>query len=315
MQELHGARPSAPTLSQVWHLYKEKRSLKEQTIKMYEFVWKWGMPDWMELPITSITKTMIEDRHKQLSQKNGPRGSGRASADLCMRTLRTVINFANQRYEQPAGKRLIEDNPVRWLSEIKQWNPRVKRQGIIKPQQMPQFFEAVNKCSDPFLRDYLFVLWFTGFRRCEGAALIWRDVDFTSNMLTARDTKNGTDHTLPMAPFLIDLLTRRYWFVRPQPGDFVFPGKVPGTHVSGNYKGYEKLFETLGFSFMLHDLRRTFLTTAQACGLDYTTIKWLANHKMSDVTFQYLIKDPEMLRQPIEKISQKLLEFSGVSST
>lgn len=315
MHHLHGARPIAPTLAQVWTLYREKRSLKVQTIRMYEFVWKWGLPDWMDLPITSISKTMIEDRHKELSKRNGPRGTGKASADLCMRTLRTLINFANQRYEQPAGKRLVEENPVKWLSEIKQWNPRVQRQGIIKPHQMPTFYKTVSKCGDPLLRDYTFLLLFTGFRRCEGAGLIWRDVDFTSNLLTARDTKNGTDHTLPMAPYLISLLTHRYWFMRPGPDDFVFPGKIAGTSVSANYKGYEKLFDALGFAFKLHDLRRTFLTTGQACGLDYVTLKWLANHKIGDVTFQYLINDPERLREPIEKISEKLLELAGVSST
>ena len=55
-----------------------------------------------------------------------------------------------------------------------------------------------------------------------------------------------------------------------------------------------------GAKFMLHDLRRTFLTVADLLNISSYAIKKLANHKMtSDVTAGYIISDAERLREPM----------------
>lgn len=308
----HGRIFCAPSLYEVFLLYIEKRDLKDSTIDLYDYVLKWGLEDWLPLPIDMITREMIEDRHRLLSRKNGKRGSGQACADLTMRTLRTLMNFAGQRCSRPDGTKVITDNPVRWLSEIKGWNKAVRRQGVLKSGMVKPWFKAVMELPDPILRDYLLVLLFMGLRRTEGARLQWSDVDFSSGFLTARDTKNGDDHTLPMPSFIAQILGNRYWYMRPDPNDFVFPGRFGGKPLSENYKGYQKLWETLGFRFMLHDLRRSFLTIGESQDIPLTTLKWLANHRSkSDVTMGYLIVDPERLREPIEMIAKRILELAG----
>ena len=61
--------------------------------------------------------------------------------------------------------------------------------------------------------------------------------------------------------------------------------------------------ESSKVKFMLHDLRRTFLTIADAQDLSAYAIKKLANHKMAaDVTAGYIVSDVERLRDPMNRI-------------
>jgi integrase len=62
--------------------------------------------------------------------------------------------------------------------------------------------------------------------------------------------------------------------------------------------------------FTLHDIRRTFLTTAEKLGLPYIVLKKLANHSgRNDTTFGYIVVDVERLREPMQKIADHLLSI------
>lgn len=54
------------TLRQVWRDYKTVRVLKDHTIYDYEKKLK-SVEDWMDLDMNTITKNMVEDRHRSLS--------------------------------------------------------------------------------------------------------------------------------------------------------------------------------------------------------------------------------------------------------
>ena len=56
-----------------------------------------------------------------------------------------------------------------------------------------------------------------------------------------------------------------------------------------------------GHSFTVHDLRRTFITIAEALGIPAYALKRLLNHRTSgDVTGGYIIIiDVEQLREPV----------------
>lgn len=70
--------------------------------------------------------------------------------------------------------------------------------------------------------------------------------------------------------------------------------------------------ESSGVQFMLHDLRRTFLTIADAQDLSAYAIKRLANHKMAtDVTAGYIVSDVERLRDPMNRIHQFIEDKVG----
>ena len=59
-----------------------------------------------------------------------------------------------------------------------------------------------------------------------------------------------------------------------------------------------------------HDLRRTFLTIAETLGVGSYMLKRLANHALtSDVTEGYMVLTSEALREPSERIHQRISEL------
>jgi integrase len=61
--------------------------------------------------------------------------------------------------------------------------------------------------------------------------------------------------------------------------------------------------------FNLHDLRRTFITVAESLDINAYALKKLLNHKdQRDVTSGYIIIDMERLREPMNKITDYILE-------
>jgi integrase len=68
-----------------------------------------------------------------------------------------------------------------------------------------------------------------------------------------------------------------------------------------------------GLTFMLHDLRRTFITIAESLDISYAALKRLLNHSDgNDVTGGYLQITTDRLRDPMERISTKLMELMGI---
>jgi len=78
-------------------------------------------------------------------------------------------------------------------------------------------------------------------------------------------------------------------------------------------KAMLNVIELSSIEFTVHDLRRTFITTAESLDISAYALKRLLNHKMNnDVTSGYLIIDAERLRKPMQQITDYFLKCMGV---
>ena len=69
-----------------------------------------------------------------------------------------------------------------------------------------------------------------------------------------------------------------------------------------------KVSRKCGVSFVAHDLRRTFVTTAARLDIPHYAIKKLANHVSgNDVTCGYIVVDVDRLREHMLRITSQLL--------
>ena len=77
--------------------------------------------------------------------------------------------------------------------------PAVRRTRMVKAEELPDFYRAVQSLANPIARDYITLLLYTGLRRTEGAALRWDYVDFRQRMirLPAAITKSKRPLDLP----------------------------------------------------------------------------------------------------------------------
>ncbi|HSW69775.1 MAG TPA: integrase family protein [Gammaproteobacteria bacterium] len=299
------ARAKSVTLKEVFEEYlKTRKALKLTTVFDYQRVMKEAFSTWLYKPLLDINKDMVARRHSKLGE------SSHARANLAMRVLRALFNFAMTQYEDSQGRSLITDNPVKRLSQTRAWYRVERRQSFIKAHELVLWHEGVQKLENKTLRDYLLLLVFTGLRRQEAATLKWNQVDFKQKTLTIIDTKNHEPHTLPISDYLYDLLMQRKNIATTE---YVFPSSGVGGYIVEPRKQMEKVIQHSGISFIIHDLRRTFLTIAEGLDISAYAVKRLANHKMKqDITSGYIITDVERLRKPMQQITDYLLKCMGV---
>jgi len=292
------AREKGLTLSEVLDRYFiARQELKSRTITIYSDLFRLYLSDWMRQPIENITKDMVAARHLKVAKE-----AGKAAANSVMRTLRAVYNFANE---------LLDDalpvNPVKRLSNTRQWFVIERRQTVIKESDLPQWFEAVNKLENPTIRDYLLLLLFTGARRTETASLRWEDVDMENKIFVLTRTKNGKPLPLPMSDYIHRLFLDRHTL---RENDFVFPGRGKGGYLVEPRKQMAKVTEQTGVKFSVHDMRRTYSSAIDGI-VGYYELKRLLNHsvKADDVTAGYVVKNTEKLRPLMQKVTDHILNL------
>jgi integrase len=207
-------RLESVSLGEAFESYLKTRSaLKPLTVRDMHRAMK-GFQDWMKKSLlSSITRDMIARRHKELG------AASQARANLAMRYLRAVFNFAMAEYTDAKGKPLLTDNPVKKLSQTRAWYRVDRRQTVIKPHQLKPWFQAVLALNNDLARDYFLLVILTGLRRTEALNLRWDNVDLLGRTLTVRDTKNHQDHTLPLSDYPLELLEARQ---REAVGKYVF---------------------------------------------------------------------------------------------
>lgn len=153
-----------------------------------------------------------------------------------------------------------------------------------------------------------------GDRKSELHPITWEDnVDFGAKIVQFFDAKNHLDFVLPMSDFLYDHFKK---IKKNSTSKYVFPN-VKGTapfynpyktidRVTRESKQYTK--DGKPVKATIHDLRRTFITTAEGLDLSAYTLKRLLNHKMSsDVTAGYIVTETQRLREPMQRITNCLL--------
>jgi integrase len=302
LAEKQANKLQAITLDQAFQDYlKARKELKPQTLYGYKNVMNLAFSDWAKKPLLNITKDKVEKRHTLLGETRG-----QAFANLSMRLLRALFNFAAGQYEDTQGHSLIPDNPVKRLSQARAWYRIKRRQTYIKPHELKAWHQGVMQLENIILRDYLLLVIFTGLRRNEAAELKWQDIDLKAKTLTILDTKNHQSHILPLTDFLYVLLARRS---EDSKSEYVFPGTGKHGFIIEPRKQMAKVIKTSGVSFTLHDLRRTFTTIAESLDISAYAIKRLINHKMNnDITSGYIVNDVERLRKPMQQITDYILK-------
>ncbi len=312
-------RAKGVTLGEVYERFKKERQPRPKTIEVYDGLIKRCFKDWLDKPLNEITKDMCAQKFDELLSLKGPRTTdGKAQADQAMRTLRSIYNFASALYEDQDGKSLLPENPVKRLSQAQLWkkSKTAPRDNVIKPTQLKAWAKAVVDLENKNARDFLLLCLFTGLRRNEATGLKWSEINFQEKTLTipAARIKTNKDLTLPLSTFVFDLLRRRSTVFSIDRNPYVFPGKKNGSHMGEPKALLKTVRNASGVSFIIHDLRRTFATTAERLDISYYKLKNLLNHSVAgDVTGGHYVQiDVEQLREPMQRIANFFVEHGEI---
>jgi integrase len=279
-----------------------RKDLRPASKRLYGIVVSRYLAPWRDIPISSVTPEMVEERHARIAatvarNKKLERNTGQTAANLSMRVLRALFAFAADRDAE------LGPNPVRRLK--KAWYPERRRTRLVKADELPAFYEAVSELDNGIARDFVLLALFTGMRLHEARSLTWEHIDLKQRVIRvpAENTKGKRKLDLPMSDVVHGLLVARRALGNAK---FVFPGRT-NKHLHDAAFVLKQVAQRTGVQVSTHDLRRTFITVAESCDISPLALKALVNHSVGgDVTAGYVQMTVERLRRPAQAIADEL---------
>ena len=315
---------NVPTLRDAYTYFKSaKTSLAEGTITTYDRQILQKLKDWLDISLNDISKSMISDKHKEISKHS------EAQANATMRALRSVWNYCRDSFLDDNEDFLIKEQPVRILNAKKDWNkvkPRIKH---VEEEYLGAYLKTLLNCVDRSshmqaphsnnARDIMLFFMLTGVRLNEAQSLKWSDIDLKAGKITFKDTKNGYDHEIPTSDILYAILKERW---RLSAGKrWVFPSALQASddHVKDLSASYKAIDKQIDLHIRPHDLRRTFGTVANSLKISYPVLKRFLNHRETkssdDVTLQYIQVSQRQLRDALNSIESFYCEHLGMTQS
>lgn len=265
------------------------------------------LESWLSKPLSNLCRPeALYTQHRrimaEISQENmnkGLTGNGGIGANEVLKKVRRVVNFnraLDHRFELP-----------RWPTDelgakgLKMWIEQKPRKRRVHREEFPTFWTGLHSLESPLQRDLFKFILLTGCRSNEARNLNHQDINWIRNSVTFKNTKNGTDHTIPLTDSLLEIISER---MKHSSASKIFPLADPKS-VTNN------LEKACGLHLSPQDLRRTFAGVAESAGIGSTTKKDLLNHLSGrDVTDDYTGKtDFEDLRQALQQIENRILFF------
>ncbi len=253
--------------------------LKQRTIIDYKEAVSYYLSDWLNKPVSKITKTMVEKRFFQIRDKGINGGIPTYSqATKTMRILSALMNYA-------MADELIESNPVQVL-KLKRIDRSIrKRENYLPAPKVRELLSITAQEAHPVtLATHLML--YTGLRKNEALGLKWSDIEHVQDIscIIIRDTKNHMPHYIPITSQIQGILEKAE-----NNTEYLFPStQKKGAPASDVRPTLRRLSKLIDVDFKCHDLRRTFATRASEVGIDFLMIKRMLNHKSNDITGQYI---------------------------
>ena len=313
---------NVPTLQEAYDYFKStKTGLAEGTITTYDRQILNKLKDWLNISLNDITKSMISDKHKEISKHS------EAQANATMRALRSVWNYCRDSFLDDDEDFLIKEQPIRILNAKKDWNRVKPRTKHIEEEYLGTYIKTLLSYVDRSshmqaphsnnARDIMLLFMFTGVRLNEAQSLKWSDIDLKAGRIIFKDTKNGSDYHMPTSNILQALLKERR---RLNSGkQWVFPSDLQASddHIKDLSGSYKAIGNQANLYITPHDLRRTFGTVANSLNISYPVLKRLLNHREAkssdDVTLQYVQVSQRQLRDALNSIEAFYCQHAGLT--
>ena len=334
------------TLRTIFESYVASARLKPRTEANYRGAVEHHLVDWLDEPIDSITRDMIEKRHKMIAEEAEARDIAEIAQHAKIhlrRAERTEVKWptASERHRalhaaalarKPRSGRALADNVMRVMRLLwnfaadkdpslgsnpvrlrRQWFRSPRRETLVKADDLARFYAAVMALENPVQRDFIRLLLFTGLRRREAAALTWDDVDLKAGIIRvpSSSTKSGKKLDLPMSTVTRGMLVARRSIGNAK---YVFPANSKSGHVEEPKFALAIIAAQCGVQISAHDLRRTFISIAESVDISPIALKSLVNHAIGgDITAGYVVMNIERLREAAQRVADKLKDLCRVA--
>lgn len=282
------ATSAAPTFANVcseWLRHGEReRQLKQSTLIDYRAAISSRLePTLGSLPIDGLSTVALQTWREALLTEGA----------ISYRTINKLTTIVGAVLEHARRQGLIADNPARRLEKLKE--REYDDLEFYDPDEIWRLVRAANSEQDGAI---FLLLAFSGLRRGEALALIWRDVDFAREVVRVRanwsygqlvSTKGGRVRSVPLIPQLAGSLKQfRDGLAVADLDDPVFSNEI-GERLDGSAlrRRFIAARDRAGLRpLRLHDLRHTFASLAIDIASPVEVQAW-AGHRDARTTARY----------------------------
>jgi integrase len=221
----------------------------------------------------TITPREIEKLKIHLAQTLDPN-----TVNIRLKKLKRAFNVA-------VDWELLEKNPFEKISFLKVAHKAIQ---FLPPED---FEKLVSVITEDQFKDIVLFAVTTGCRRAEITNLRWENVNLSMRFVTIQSDKNfqvkaGRMRTLPISPFLMSILERRFL---KRKGAYVFHNhgyKLSDDWLTHRFRQYRTKAE-LKEEYHFHSLRSTFASWLVMNQQDIYSVSKLLGHSKVTTTEQY----------------------------
>lgn len=281
------------TLKELFDIFLEKhcnQNNKAKTIKEYKRTAEIYFDNLKNKKISQITKTDIEKLHQKIHDNNGKY--------IANRTISLLKVMFNKAIEWGCG---IE-NPAQYIKKYKE----IKRDRFLQPNEIKAFFESLDQEPNIILKNYFYILLFTGARKTNILEMQWQDISFERQEWLIPETKNGEKQTIPLtneAQILLNELKTN--------SNYVFYSKTSKSgHLEEPKMAWQRLLKRANIKDLrIHDIRRTLGSYQAITGSSLLIIGKTLGHKTSQATEIYARLNNDPVREATQKAIDKIMEY------
>ena len=282
------------TIGELFDLYLERHAKDhKKSWKGDEGQYNRYLTRWRNKKLSSVRKIEVQTLHAKIAKDKGPYAANRLLA-----LLHTMFNKAiDWGWEK--------SNPT---SGIQRFRER-SRERFLEADELPRFFESLSLEPDDTIKDYVIISLLTGARRANVTAMQWDQINLERGTWTIPDTKNGTQHTIPLVLEAATILQNRM----NNESDYVFPGRGQSGHMMEPKKGWKRILDRANIKDLrIHDLRRTLGSWQAATGANLSVIGKTLAHKNVSTTAIYARLNLDPVRKSMETATSAMMLAGGL---
>ncbi len=286
------------------YVLPKKRNASNQ--KLHLAWWKLRVG---KTPVESVTRSLISQCRDELGAPDKT-GVIRAPATVVryLASLSHVFSVAIGDWEWATI------NPVQGIR--KPTEPRGRDRYLLEDEKT-RLLSACKASTSPDLYAVVILALATGMRRGEIMTLEWGDIDMQRQVVTLRQTKNGSRRTVPLcSPALETMVARRR--VRRMDTQLVFPSDKTTINGKGAVrprdvtKPWETARTKAGLSdFRFHDLRHSAASYMAMSGASTLEIAAVLGHRTLQMTQRYSHLSVEHLRSVVQRAAAGVTKYAS----
>ncbi len=260
--------------------------------------------------MTQLRQRMIEDMqvrnlspHTQVTYAQQvslfARYANKSPEALGPEEIRSYQVYLTKEKKLAPGSIVIAVSALRFLYKVtlhKDWTVEDIIPAPKKPQKLPivlspeEVRHFLNCVASPKHRTILTTCWAAGLRISEAVRLKPTEIDSQRMVIRVEQGKGKKDRYVMLSPKLLEIL--REWWRLEKPKTWLFPGDIPGRHITRNAVelACREARQASGISKPIspHSMRHAFSVHLLEQGTDVRRIQLLLGHRSLATTARYL---------------------------